>query len=110
MRTIERGLTEGVPVIRLVGEVGAESAAQVDRALSAAFRSCAGRVLLDLRPTVHLHYRIAAMLVRAALHRRALGFVGPTPYVRLILRLAGALEDEVREYRDLGEALQDAAA
>ncbi|MBI5442899.1 MAG: hypothetical protein HY900_17000 [Deltaproteobacteria bacterium] len=110
MRTIQRALRRGVPVIRLVGEVGAESAEQVGAELYAAFKSSDGRVLLDLRPTVHLHYRVAALLVGAALCRRRLGVVGPTPYIRQILRFAGALEEDVREYRDLGEALGDPAA
>lgn len=110
MRRIQKALRRGVPVIRLVGEVGADSADQVGEALYAAFKSSDGRVLLDLRPTVHLHYRIAALLVGAALCRRRLCVVGPTPYVRQILRFAGALEEDVPEYRDLGEALEDSAA
>ncbi len=103
---IEEGLASGVPVISLVGELGAGAVKRVDEALSSAFRTSGGQVLLDLRPTTHLHYRIASNLVRAAHSRRRLGIVGPTPYVRQILVLAGAREDEIPEYRDLGEALE----
>jgi hypothetical protein len=107
---IENSLRRGIPVIRLVGEVGADSTELLGDALAVAFRSSERRVLLDLRPTVHLHYRVAGLLVRAALARRKLGVVGPTPYVRQILRFAGALEGEVPEYRRMDEALTDAAA
>ncbi|MBI5018012.1 MAG: hypothetical protein HZB55_21300 [Deltaproteobacteria bacterium] len=100
----------GIPVVRLEGDLGAAEAAEVETALGVALRSSGGRVLLDLRLTAHLHYRIAGLLAARARSRRRLGFVGPTPYVRLILRLVGALEGEVREYDDMAQALADAVA
>jgi len=100
----------GIPVVRLEGELGAAEASQVDTALGEALRSSGGRVLLDLRPTAHLHYRVAGLLAARARSRPRLGFVGPTPYVRQILRLVGALEGEVREYENMAQALADAVA
>lgn len=99
-----------VPVLRLVGELGAEQADPLAEALERALVATRGRVLLDLRATLHLHYRVADRLVRTALARGRLGLVGPTPYVRQILRLAGALEGELTEYEDLGQAMQVSAA
>jgi anti-anti-sigma regulatory factor len=100
----------GIPVVRLEGDLGAAEASRVETALGEALRSSGGRVLLDLRRLAHLHYRVAGILAARARSRRRLGFVGPTPYVRQILRLVGAVEGEVREYEDMAQALADAVA
>ncbi len=110
MTGIVLGSDSGVQVFRLVGELGAEQADPLGAALEKALGATGGRVLLDLRATLHLHYRVAHRLVRTALERGRLGLVGPTPYVRQILLLAGAMEGDLAEYEDLGEALQDIAA
>jgi len=104
------GSEGGIPVLRLLGELGPEHADGLGSALDAALLSTGGRVLLDLRATLHLHYRVADRLVRLARERPRLGLVGPTPYIRQILRLAGALDGDLTEYQDLGQALQDVAA
>lgn len=111
MSAVQERMCRGVPVVRLEGDVGAAEAGQVETALTHALGTSPGRVLLDLSPTAHLHYRVAgrvAGLVAArARGRRRIGIVGPTPYVRQILRLAGALDSEVAEYDDLAGALAD---
>lgn len=105
--------SQGVSVVRLEGEVGAGEASQVETALAQALGAAPGRVLLDLRPTDHLHYRVAGRVARflgARLWGRRLGIVGPTPYVRQILCLAGAIDADVTEYDDLAQALADGPA
>lgn len=101
---------DGIPVVRLEGDLGAAEAPQVEMALGEALRCSGGRVLLDFRPTAHLHYRVAGILAARARNWRRLAIVGPTPYVRQILRLVGAIEGEVREYDDMAQALADAVA
>lgn len=111
--TLVRGSRRGVEVVRLGGDVGREQGEALSRELAAALRASGGEVLLDLRATRHIHYRVAAVvaeLSRSAGGGRRLGLVGPTPYVRQILRLAGALEDDLREYRSVREAVGARAA
>ena len=107
---IVRARRQGLAVVRLVGEVGREQCDDLARELEQAFRLGAAEVLLDLRPTYHLHYRVAALVVETARTEGRLGFVGPTPYVRQILRVAGALESEFPEYRTFREAASGQAA
>jgi len=97
-------------VVSLLGVVGRDEADDVKQAVSEAVGSTDRRVLVDLRATLHLHYRVAGSLAEAARRRGRIGLVGPSSYVRQILRLAGVLEWEVPEYPDLEEALRDAAA
>lgn len=97
-------------MLALSGEVGRDQADDVSEAIRKAFRATDRRVLLDLRSTLHLHYRVAGSLAEAARRKGGLGLVGPSPYVRQILCLAGVLEWEVVEYQNLEEALRDAAA
>lgn len=99
----------GLTVIHLEGEVGRGEADEVAQALGEARRAARGRVLLDLRRATHLHYRVARLVADAAQEGR-LYLVGPTPYVRQLLRLAGALESDTVEHRSLGEAWRVAAA
>ncbi|GAB4262045.1 MAG: hypothetical protein Kow0092_12090 [Deferrisomatales bacterium] len=110
MTTVEATRYRGVPVVRLVGVLGREHTAPVESALAEAFRCTGGRVLVDLTRTVHLHYGLAILLVTAARCGGRLGLVGASAYVRQILQLAGAVEQGVDEYRDLGEAAREAAA
>ncbi len=110
MTELRSGRCGKIPVLSLSGEVGSEQVENVKRAISEAFRSTDRRVLLDLRSTLHLHYRVAGSLAEAARASGRLGLVGPSAYVRQILCLAGVLEWEVPEYRDLEEALRDVAA
>ena len=110
MNKIAGSARAGVTVLRLVGEVGHDRACDVQAALEKALRAAGGRVLLDLRATRHLHYRVARLLVETARARRGLCLVGPSPYVRQILRLVGTVEGEVPEYRNFGDALGAAAA
>lgn len=107
MSRILRGARDGVPVVRLEGEVGADEAMQVEEALAEALLASADRVLVDLRSTVHLNYRVAGMLAEVARSRRRLRLVGATPYVRQILRLAGAEEGEGGSYDDIRQALAE---
>ncbi len=109
MSGVHRRQWRGVTVLHLEGEVGREDAAGVERALGEALGSARGPVLLDLRRAAHLHYRVARLMVGAVQSGR-LRLVGPTPYVRQLLRLAGALEADTVEHRSLGEAWRVAAA
>lgn len=113
MSAVVRGTRRGVAVLRLGGEVGRDEGEALSRELSAALGAGGGDVLLDLRSTRHIHYRVAAVLaevLRSARGGSRLGLVGPTPYVRQILRLAGAMESDLREYRSVREAVGDRAA
>jgi len=95
----------GVAVVEIEGELGPERQTDLERAVA----GCR-RVLLDLRRTRHIHYRVAARLLALSREGLRVDVVGPNPYVRQILRFAGALEGDLREYADLREALEDEAA
>ena len=110
MSAISRATSQGVPVVRLVGEVGWDEGEALSRELCAALGTTGGEVLVDLRSTRHIHYRVAGLLADVARHGGRLGLVGPTPYVRQILRFAGATEGELPEYRTLREAVAARAA
>lgn len=110
MSSVRHRQWRGVPVLSLVGEVGREAAEGLSRALVEARGESRGRVVLDLRRAVHLHYRVATLLAAAAHDGSRLHLVGPTPYVRQILRLAGALEADAPEHGSLGEAWRAAGA
>lgn len=110
MTAIVRNTRRGVAVLRLEGEVGRDAGEALSREVAEALRTTGGEVLLDLRPTRHIHYRVAGLLAQIARDQGRLGLVGPTPYVRQILRLAGALEGDLPEYRTFREARRDRAA
>ncbi len=107
MTRILKHLLHGVAVVRLEGELGPERAEDLERALDV---PPGDRVLLDLRSTCHLHHRLALRVVRMAQAGHPVGLVGPSPYIRQILRFAGALDGDLREYPDLREALEDEVA
>ncbi len=94
-----------VAVEAIEGELGPERQLDLERAVAGS-----RRVLLDLRRTRHIHYRVAARLLALSRGGRRVDLVGPNPYVRQILRFAGALDGDLREYTDLREALEDEAA
>ncbi|MDW7709738.1 MAG: hypothetical protein SCH98_04625 [Deferrisomatales bacterium] len=97
-------------MLRPVGEVGRDEGETLCRAVSAALGATGGGVLVDLRSTRHIHFRVAGALARIGRGQRRLGLVGPTPYVRQILRVAGALEGELPVYRTFREAAGDRTA
>ncbi len=97
-------------MLRLMGEVGREEGEALSRELSEALGATVGEVLLDLRSTRHIHYRVAGVLAQIARDQGRVGLVGPTPYVRQILSLAGALEGDLPVYRTFREAAGDRAA
>jgi anti-anti-sigma regulatory factor len=107
---ISWGITRGVPVVRLVGEVGREQGETLSRELCEALGTTHGAVLVDLRSTRHIHYRVAGLLAEFARTRGRVGLVGPSPYVRQILRSVGATEGDLPEYRTLREAMGGHAA
>jgi len=108
--TISRATSKGVPVVRLEGEVGRDQGEALSRELRDALGATGGAVLVDLRSARHIHYRIAGLLAEIARTRGRVGLVGPSPYVRQILRLAGATEGDLPEYRTLREAVGARAA
>jgi anti-anti-sigma regulatory factor len=108
--SVRQGSCGEITVVSLLGVVGRDDADKVEQTVSEAVRSTQRRVLVDLRATLHLHYRVAGSLAEAAQRRGRIGVVGPSSYVRQILRLAGVLGSDVPEYEDLEEALRDAAA
>lgn len=110
MSAISRGVTRGVPVVRLVGEVGREQGEALSRELGEALGTTGGAVLVDLRSTRHIHYRVATLLAQVARTQGRVSLVGPSPYIRQILRLVGATEGELPEYRTLREAVGARAA
>lgn len=110
MTGIRQEVAGGVPILSLVGEFGRDQEAALESALRQALGTTGGRVLLDLRGTVHLHYRLAGLLMGVAGVRGRLALVSPNPYVRQILRLAGSLEQEVDEFGSLDEAVGGIAA
>jgi len=97
-------------VVRLVGEVGRDEGDALTRELCRALGTTGGAVLVDLRSTRHIHYRVAGVLAELARSRGRVGLVGPSPYVRQILRSVGATEGELPEYRTLREAVGNRAA
>lgn len=96
--------------MRMVGVFGRERTGEVESALAAAFGSTSGRVLVDLTDAVHIHDGLASLLVTAARFGGRLDLVGPNPCVRQILRLAGALEEDVYDDWNLGEGVREASA
>ncbi|GAB6063444.1 STAS domain-containing protein [Deferrisoma palaeochoriense] len=102
MNRIVRRTHRGVPVVRIEGELGLERAQDFRRVL----REARGdRIVVDLRKASHLHYRMATELLELA-RRRRVELVGPSPYLREILRFVGGADGVLPEFRTLREALE----
>jgi len=97
-------------VLRLMGDVGPDQGEVLSQELRKALGTTGGAVLVDLRSTRHIHYRVAGLLTQVARNQGRVGLVGPSPYVLQILRFAGATEGELPQYRTLREAVGARAA
>lgn len=102
MTRIVRRTHRGVIVVRIEGDVGLERARDFEEALRVA---PGDRLVVDLRKARHLHYRMASQLLLLA-RRRRVQLVGPSPYLRQILRFVGGADGDLPEFRTLREALQ----